>query len=178
MFNFIDISIFIPVIGCVGKGTSVLICPGAYNAVKTVLNWTPKVKQTHRNEREATENVLQRVDPATVNNNPLMNSKLLITNLVILNYLHASSTLKKFFQYIDNASGCDIRLFWRLILRQWMKMVKLKIVPKEHDQKTTRMQNNKDFIRFRSLYSEGKSFVIWTYVNNRSKPQSAKYISK
>ena len=51
-------------------------------------------------------------------------------------------------------------------------MVKLKIVPKEHDQKTTRMQNNKDFIRFRSLYSEGKSFVIWTCVNNGSKPQS------
>ena len=118
MSNFIDISIFIPKIGWVGQGTSVLFCPGAYNAVKTVLNWTPKVKQTHRNEREARENVLQKVEPTTVNNNPLMNAKSLITNLVIFNYLHASSTLKKFFQYIDNVSGCDIRLFWRLILRQ------------------------------------------------------------
>jgi hypothetical protein len=28
---------FIPVSGCVGIGTSALLCPGAYNAVKTVL---------------------------------------------------------------------------------------------------------------------------------------------
>ena len=28
---------FIPVSGCVGKGPSALLCPGAYNAVKTAL---------------------------------------------------------------------------------------------------------------------------------------------
>ena len=35
MFNFIDNYIFTPVSGCVGRGPSVLLCPGAYNAVKT-----------------------------------------------------------------------------------------------------------------------------------------------
>jgi len=29
MFNFIDISFFIPVSGCVGRDPSVLFCPGA-----------------------------------------------------------------------------------------------------------------------------------------------------
>jgi hypothetical protein len=40
MFNFIDtLHIFIPVSGCVGRGPSALLCPGAYNAVKTALVW-------------------------------------------------------------------------------------------------------------------------------------------
>jgi hypothetical protein len=38
MFNFIDIYIFILVSGCVGRGPSVLLWPGAYNAVKL---WGP-----------------------------------------------------------------------------------------------------------------------------------------
>ena len=40
MFNFIDIYSFILVSGCVGMGTSTLLCPGAlrYNAVKTALS--------------------------------------------------------------------------------------------------------------------------------------------
>jgi hypothetical protein len=37
MLNFIDIYIFIPVSGCVGRGPSALLCPGAYNAVKSAL---------------------------------------------------------------------------------------------------------------------------------------------
>ena len=37
MFNFIDIYIFIPVSGCVGRGPRALLCPGTYNAVKTAL---------------------------------------------------------------------------------------------------------------------------------------------
>jgi hypothetical protein len=37
MFNFIDNYSFIPVSGCVGIGTSALLCPVAYNAVKTAL---------------------------------------------------------------------------------------------------------------------------------------------
>ena len=32
------ISFFLPVSGCVGKGLSALLCPGAYNAVKTALH--------------------------------------------------------------------------------------------------------------------------------------------
>jgi len=32
------IYIFIPVSGCVGRGSNVLLCPAAYNAVKTDLN--------------------------------------------------------------------------------------------------------------------------------------------
>jgi hypothetical protein len=39
MFNFIDIYNFILVSFCVGMGTSALLCPGAYNAVKTVMVW-------------------------------------------------------------------------------------------------------------------------------------------
>jgi hypothetical protein len=39
MFNFIDIYNFILVSICVGMGTSALLCPGAYNAVKTVMVW-------------------------------------------------------------------------------------------------------------------------------------------
>ena len=35
MFNFIDIYSFIPVSGCVGIGPSALLCPGAYNVIKT-----------------------------------------------------------------------------------------------------------------------------------------------
>jgi hypothetical protein len=38
MFNFIDIYSFIPVSGCVGMGHSALLCPGAYDVVKTPLN--------------------------------------------------------------------------------------------------------------------------------------------
>jgi len=38
MFNFIDNYSFIPVSGCVGRDPSALPCPGAYNAVKTVLS--------------------------------------------------------------------------------------------------------------------------------------------
>jgi len=30
IFNFIDIYSYIPVSGCVGMGTSALLCPGAY----------------------------------------------------------------------------------------------------------------------------------------------------
>ena len=37
MFNFIDIYSFIPASDCVGMGPSTLLCPGAYNAVKTTL---------------------------------------------------------------------------------------------------------------------------------------------
>lgn len=52
------------------------------------------------------------------------------------------------------------------------------IVQRENYLMTIRMQNVNDFIRFRSLYSEGKPSVIWTNANNRSKLRSAKYISK
>jgi hypothetical protein len=38
MFNFIDIYICIPVSGCVGRGLSVLLFPGAYDAVQTALS--------------------------------------------------------------------------------------------------------------------------------------------
>jgi len=38
MFNFIDIYSFIPESGCVGMGTSVLLYPWAFNAVKTALH--------------------------------------------------------------------------------------------------------------------------------------------
>ena len=38
MFNFIDIYSFIHASGCVCMGPSGLLCPGAYNAVKTVLD--------------------------------------------------------------------------------------------------------------------------------------------
>jgi len=39
MFNSMDnIYISIPVSGCVGRGPSVLLCPGGYNTVKTALN--------------------------------------------------------------------------------------------------------------------------------------------
>jgi hypothetical protein len=37
MLNFIDIYICLPVSGCDGRGPSALLCPGAYNAVKTAL---------------------------------------------------------------------------------------------------------------------------------------------
>ena len=37
MFSFIDIYNFIPVSGRVGMGPSALLCPGAYDAVKTAL---------------------------------------------------------------------------------------------------------------------------------------------
>jgi len=37
MFNFIDIYSFILVGGCVDMGPSALVCPEAYNAVKTAL---------------------------------------------------------------------------------------------------------------------------------------------
>jgi len=37
MFYFTDIYGFIPLSGCVGMGFSALLCPGAYNAVKTTL---------------------------------------------------------------------------------------------------------------------------------------------
>jgi hypothetical protein len=40
MFNFSDIYCFIHVSGCVGRGSSALLCPGAYNAVKTALRGT------------------------------------------------------------------------------------------------------------------------------------------
>jgi hypothetical protein len=40
MFNFIDISFFIPVSGCVGRDPSVLLCPGAYDTFKTALPTT------------------------------------------------------------------------------------------------------------------------------------------
>ena len=32
------IYIFIPVSGCVGRGSNALFCPGGYNAVKTAVN--------------------------------------------------------------------------------------------------------------------------------------------
>jgi hypothetical protein len=38
MFNVIDIYIFIPVCGCVGRGPRALLCLGDYNAVKTALH--------------------------------------------------------------------------------------------------------------------------------------------
>jgi hypothetical protein len=38
MFNFIDMYSFIPVSGGVGMGTSALLCPGAYNVIKTALS--------------------------------------------------------------------------------------------------------------------------------------------
>ena len=38
MLNFIGIYSFIPASGCVGMGTSALLCMGAYNAVKTALS--------------------------------------------------------------------------------------------------------------------------------------------
>ena len=37
VFNIIDIYSFISVCGCVGRGPSALLCPGAYNAVKMTL---------------------------------------------------------------------------------------------------------------------------------------------
>ena len=37
MFNFIDVYSFVYVSGCVSMGPSALLCPGSYNAVKTVL---------------------------------------------------------------------------------------------------------------------------------------------
>ena len=37
MFNSIDVCRLIHVSGCVGMGSSVLLCPGAYYAVKTAL---------------------------------------------------------------------------------------------------------------------------------------------
>ena len=37
MVDFIDIYSFIPVSGCVDMGTIALLCPGAYNVVKTAL---------------------------------------------------------------------------------------------------------------------------------------------
>jgi len=37
MFNFIHIYNVILLSFCVGMGTSALLCPGAYNAVKTAL---------------------------------------------------------------------------------------------------------------------------------------------
>ena len=39
---------FIPVSGCVGKGPSALLCPGAYNAVKTalLLPLPPSIKES------------------------------------------------------------------------------------------------------------------------------------
>jgi len=37
MFNFIDICSFIPVSGFAGIGPSVLLCPGAFDAVKMAL---------------------------------------------------------------------------------------------------------------------------------------------
>jgi len=37
MLNFIDNYSFIPVSGCVGMDPSALLCPGAYNVVKTAL---------------------------------------------------------------------------------------------------------------------------------------------
>jgi hypothetical protein len=40
MLNFINIYSFIPVSGCVGMGPSVLLCPGAYNAVKMALSFS------------------------------------------------------------------------------------------------------------------------------------------
>jgi hypothetical protein len=38
MFNFIDNSSLIHVSGCVGKASSALLCPGAYNVVKMALH--------------------------------------------------------------------------------------------------------------------------------------------
>jgi len=38
MFNFINISSFIPVSSCVGMGPSALLCLGNYNDVKTALS--------------------------------------------------------------------------------------------------------------------------------------------
>ena len=37
MFNSIDIYSFIPESGCLGIGPSALLCPGGYDAVRTVL---------------------------------------------------------------------------------------------------------------------------------------------
>jgi hypothetical protein len=37
MFNFIEMYSFFPVSGGVGMGTSALLCPGAYNVIKTAL---------------------------------------------------------------------------------------------------------------------------------------------
>ena len=37
MFNLIDIYSFINVSGCVDRSPTTLLCPGAYNAVKTAL---------------------------------------------------------------------------------------------------------------------------------------------
>ena len=49
MFNFIDIYIFNPVSGCVGRDHHALLCPGAYNAVKTALpNYTNYLLRTKR----------------------------------------------------------------------------------------------------------------------------------
>ena len=45
MFNFIDIYSFNPVNGCVSRTPSALLCPEAYNTVKTTLEqmfgWFP-----------------------------------------------------------------------------------------------------------------------------------------
>jgi len=47
MFNFIYHYIFIPVSGCVCGGTSALLCPGSYNAVKTALGVPESEKYTY-----------------------------------------------------------------------------------------------------------------------------------
>jgi hypothetical protein len=47
MFNFIDIYSFISVSGCVGRGPSALLCPWAYNFVKTALS-----KWEHKSENK------------------------------------------------------------------------------------------------------------------------------
>jgi hypothetical protein len=44
MFNFTNIYCFIPVSGCGGMGFSALLCPGAYNSVKTTL--APVIDET------------------------------------------------------------------------------------------------------------------------------------
>jgi len=49
MFNLIDIYICIQVSGCIGRGPLALLCPGAYNSVKTALSlpFLPKLSKFH-----------------------------------------------------------------------------------------------------------------------------------
>ena len=61
MFNFIDIYIFIPVIGCVGRGPLELLCPGAYNAVKTTLPRRRGRETTRANNLKETPKLYWRI---------------------------------------------------------------------------------------------------------------------
>ena len=61
MFNFIDIYIFIPVIGCVGRGPLELLCPGAYNAVKTTLPRRRGRESTRANNLKETPKLYWRI---------------------------------------------------------------------------------------------------------------------